>query len=291
MTNETILNEHFVASEHMPYNSLTVETDCTFSYKKYKAEEYAQYEQLKYNIIFFVVKGSCLVNCDQFSDRVFFTSDMFLLPKSSVHRISFIEDTELVYMTFDIPQNPHDRQYLEQLWDVYKSSTYDFAPLVMNHSTSELINSVVYYIKNDANSSYLYEIKQRELFMIFRVFYTREQFVMFFYPIIGKSFDFKNFILENYSACSRLDELIKLSNMCSNSFMRKFKKNFGMTAYQWMLNKMCQKIKYKASIPGVTVKDIMIEIGVDSPTHFNRICKRHFGKTPKELVLFYQNRQ
>ena len=66
--------------------------------------------------------------------------------------------------------------------------------------------------------------------------------------------------------------------------MRKFKKEFGISGYQWMLKQMCHKIQHRASQPNITISEIMNEVGIDSPSHFNRICKKHFNLTPKELI-------
>ena len=53
---------------------------------------------------------------------------------------------------------------------------------------------------------------------------------------------------------------------------------------------MCQKIGHVALQPGATIKDIMINIGIDSPTHLNRICKSILVKHQKNLYPFTRMR-
>ena len=226
---------------------------------------------------------------DQFLNRVFTAGEILFIPKASIVDGKVIQDAKVVYMAFDVPINPCDKQSLVSLSETCKMIKYDFQPLKMNQPMTRFLDSLIYYLRNGGSCAHLHEIKQKELFLILRWFYTKEQSAALLHPIIGKSLDFKNFILDNYAQCNKLEELVELSNMCSNVFMRKFKKEFGITAYQWMLKQMCQKIIYKVSQPGVTIKDVMMEIGVDDSTHFNRICKRHFNKTPKELISFYQS--
>lgn len=72
--------------------------------------------------------------------------------------------------------------------------------------------------------------------------------------------------------------------MCTNVFAKKFKKEFGMPAYQWMLKQMCKKITHKALEPGVTIKELMFEVGIENQTHFNRFYRRQFNTTPKQLL-------
>ena len=284
-----MLQDLLHVSEHLSCKKYMIDINYGFHYAELAANTGEIDKTLERNVIIFTIEGSCSISYDQFPNRVFTSGNMIFLPKSAVIKTKVLEDAKFMYMAFDVPQNPCDKQNFEHLWETCKTITYDFAPLNMNYPMTDFINSLAYYLRNGGNCVHLHEIKHKELFLILRWFYTKEQFAAFFYPIIGKSFDFKNFILENYAQCDRLEELIERSNMCPNAFMKKFKAEFGITAYQWMLKQMCQKIVHVALQPGATIKDIMINIGIDSPSHFNRICKRHFSKTPKELITFYQN--
>ena len=289
MEKYAMLGDLLYVSEHISCKQYMVNLDHGFHYVELPAKSGEDNKVLDCNVIIFVIEGSCTFSYNQFSNRVFNAGEMVFLPKASVVNGEVLEDSKLMYMAFNAPNNPCDKQLFENLCERAKGINYDFDSLTMNSPMLSFIDSLAYYLKNGGSCIHLHEIKHKELFLILRWFYTKEQFATFFYPIIGKSFDFKNFILDNYADCSRLEELVERSNMCSNLFMRKFKKVFGISAYQWMLKQMCNKIIYKALQPGITVRDIMNEIGVESPSHFNRICKRHFDKTPKELIAFYQS--
>ncbi len=284
-----MLKDLLYVSEHLTCKHYMVDLNFGFHYMEYAAGTNESARKLEISVIIFILEGSCSFSYDQFINRVFTKDDIFFIPKSAIVDAKVLEDAKVVYMAFDVPINPCDKQNIISLTEICKKIEYDFKPLKMNLPMSNFISSLVYFLKNGGSCAHLHEIKQRELFLILRWFYTKEQFATLLYPIIGNSFDFKNFILDNYAQCSKLEELIERSNMSSNLFMRKFKTEFGITAYQWMLKQMCQKIIYKVSQPGITIKDVMIEVGVDDATHFNRICRRHFNKTPKELITFYQS--
>lgn len=288
MKDQIMLKDLLYVSEHLSCKEYMVEMNYGFHYAEYVGGKSESDRVLDRNVIVFVIEGSCSFSCDQFSNRVFFGGDMIFLPKSASVSYSAREYIKVMYMAFDTPQNPCDKQRFEQGTQESDNVDYDFAPLKMNYAMNNFINSLAYYLQNGGSCSHLHDIKHKELFLILRWFYTKEQFAEFFYPIIGKNFDFKNFVIDNFTNCNRLDELVRRSNMSANTFMKKFKSEFGMTAYQWMLKQTCNKIVHKALQPGITVKEIMFHIGIDSPTHFNRICKRYFQKTPKELIAFYQ---
>ncbi len=240
------------------------------------------------NLLIFFIEGSCKFACNQYVDRLFTAGDaIFIAASSEVYGLA-LEPLKVVYTACNFHVSSLSRQYFEHLCEHVPNIKYDFTPLKMNTPLSSFVNSLSYYLNSIGSRDDLQEMKRQELFLILRMYYTKEQLAQFFYPIIGRNIAFKSFVLENYVQCQKLDDLIQMSNMCSNVFMRKFKSEFGVSAYQWMLEQKCKRIERKAMQSGVTVKELMLEVGIESPTHFNRVCKRYFNKTPKNLILFYQ---
>ena len=79
-----------------------------------------------------------------------------------------------------------------------------------------------------------------------------------------------------------------MSNMRANTSTRKLKRAFGMTEKQWMLKQTCQRLVFAFTQPDATVKGVMVELGFDSPSNFNRFCKTNFNHSPSELLLYYR---
>jgi AraC-like DNA-binding protein len=288
MKKKVITDDKLDQNKRLNYK-YTVDFKFGFHYQELPTNAYEASRVLDQNVIVFMLEGSCSFSYDHYINRVFFAGEMLFLPKSAIASVLILENAKFLHLAFDIPISASDRQYIQQQWNIARDITYDFTPLKINYSIGVFINSLVHLIHNGGDCFELHEIKQREVFMLLRLFYTREQFSMFFHPIIGKSFNFKNFVLANYVDCYNLKELIERSNICPNVFMRKFKKEFGMSAYQWILKQMCLKIQHKASQPGITVKEIMSEVGINSYSHFNQICKRHFNLSPRQLIIQYQS--
>ena len=289
MTKNTILENKLIFDERKLEHKYVTDFTTGFHYIELKAGTYEISRLLEQNAILFIIDGSCSFSYNQYINRIFFAGDMLFFPKSAMVTGLVLKDIKFVYMTYDTPESICDRLFISNLKSKIENLDYDFRPMKINYPIGIFINSLVYLITNGVNCTQLHEIKQQELFLIIRIFYSREQLAEFFYPIIGQSFNFKNFVLENHNKCRKLAELIELSNLCPNVFMRKFKNEFGISGYQWMLKQMCQKIQHKASQPDITIKEIMNEVGIENPSHFNRICKKHFKLTPKELITLYQS--
>lgn len=99
--------------------------------------------------------------------------------------------------------------------------------------------------------------------------------------IVKNTYEYiKDSIEYNFS----LDELALNSNLSKYHFLRLFKKEFGITPHNFIINqrvnKACELIK-----SGVTISQASIEVGFNDQSHFTRNFKRLYGYTPKKLIL------
>lgn len=72
--------------------------------------------------------------------------------------------------------------------------------------------------------------------------------------------------------------------MSRSVFIKKFKEEFNMSPYQWMIKQLCKRLKMKASEPNTTVKDLMVIADINDYSQFSRFCKREFNCTPREFI-------
>ncbi|MDR1500555.1 MAG: helix-turn-helix transcriptional regulator [Tannerellaceae bacterium] len=105
-----------------------------------------------------------------------------------------------------------------------------------------------------------------------------------FYPIIGKSFDFRTLIMDNYLKIHHVDELAHLSGMGRTNFDSKFKEEFGTSPHQWIMKQKAKHVRNGLAEPDATFSDIMRKYNFNSATHFTRFCKQQFGCTPTDMV-------
>ena len=76
--------------------------------------------------------------------------------------------------------------------------------------------------------------------------------------------------------------------MGRTSFFIKFKEEFGVTAKQWMLKQMKERILGKVTEPGVCVKQLVEVCGFESQAQLYRYFRQYFNCTPKQLISQYQ---
>lgn len=264
---------HYVADRHSYFKS-----------EKTRAADVYDFVDRQHNRLMFFIDGEAKISCNEFTDKPFKKGDVILLPKSARVVFRSVTDCHTLSSIFDVPKNTCDKLNFQSYWQLCEQYAYDFSPLRIGEPMKRFLDLLIYFLDYDINCEHFHEIKQQEMFLIFKWFYTREELARLFYPMIGKSMNFKALVLENYLKVANVEELAKLSNMGRSNFDARFRKEFGMPARQWVLKQKANHIRYHLAEPSATIGDTMHRFGFNSATHFTRFCKQQFGCTPTELI-------
>lgn len=266
-----------------------IDSQTGFHYNELKAGVVEKDVTIINNLFIFILEGNCKLGYNNFKQKAFKSGDLIFIPKESIASGEVHRDIKFITMSFSAPLNPCDKQAIVNLSHHRDNSLHKFSCLRFTKPLRNFLNSLTDYLNTGGNCIHLHEIKHKELFLILRWYYTKEELASLLYPIISNKYDFKTLIIESYNEHNSLDALIEASKMSRTTFMRKFKSSFGIPVYQWILKQTCNRILELASRQNITIKDIMREINVSNASHFNRLCKRHFDCTPRALIASYQN--
>ena len=276
-------NELLYLQEHLSCRHYVSDYRCAFSYMDVKKGKDVNVEK-PYNYVIFLLEGEAIVSCNEFVNRHFKKGDIFFIPRAAETQFVAVEDCKLVSCMFDVIKSVCSKSNLHSHWAICKDMKYDFQPVRIKPQFEAFLDQLIYYLNLGAKCEHFHEIKQQEMGLIFRWFYTREQIAQLFYPIIGQSLDFKAFVLDNHMKVKNIQELSGLSMMGRSSFDLKFKKEFGMPPGQWLLKQKAKHVKIHMAMPGINISDILIKFDFNSPTHFTRFCKQHFGAPPSKII-------
>lgn len=286
---DLLLNDLLYVSEHLSCKNYRVEIDSGFRYLEIAAETNIRAIPARRNHFIFLVEGSFKASCNQFVNRVIGAGQMILVPRAATFHATAVTECKILFFSFGIIKNPCDISMLQSYYDCYKHTTYKFDPLPIRYPLSDFVGLLIYCLKNGMNCGHLHEIKHKELFLYLRGFYTKEEVVQLLYPIMGKSPAFKDLVLQNYLQAECVEELAQLFNMSRTAFYNKFIEEFRMSPKHWMQEQLKQHIYMRASVPGVSIKELIDEFNFNSPAQFNRFCLREFDCTPGELIKKIQN--
>lgn len=244
------------------------------------------YEGHKYDnhSLVFLLEGETEFSYNDFLNRRFKQGDLFFIPQASEMHGVAVTDAKMLILTFNNRvESLCDRCRATKYANDIANIVYDFRPLKITETLYMFVHQMEVYIQKNIKCSYLNELKQKELFVVLGAEYSEVELVELFYPVSGGSIDFKSRIMENYSYGLGVNELAQKFGMSYSPFLRKFKKEFGMPAQEWMLKQKAKHIKLRLSIPSTKISDIVREFDFTDLPHFIRFCRKQYGCTPNEL--------
>ncbi len=249
-----------------------------------------QINTLTHNAIFFQLEGSLVVSWGEHKDVLIEPGQLYFLPRGAAVKGRIIECEGKFEIKYVAARLDHDLsntsaftellEYSEQKWH----DSYIFKPLPIREPMNLFVESVKRYILDGVKNNQLQNMKFVELFHLFSRYYSKEERVNLFHPVLVRNSKFKTFILDNYNVSVTIEELAQKANMSRSTFDRNFKENFGTTPHKWFEIQTRIIIMRKAAEPDVTVKDMMYEVGICNASQFTQLCKRLCGMAPSQLI-------
>lgn len=272
------LEEHVSCREYSP--NILVGFKHRILEKGYNLNEQDKY----YHHLIFFLEGEAVICCNEQINRIIRPDEFILIPKSSDFSCRIVSTSDIVIFTFDRFPGVCNKLELQSLAPFCENMEYDFQPTEIYPFLHSFLDTIIGYLECKMNCKHLHEIKAFELFLLLRGFYKKEELAYLFYPIVGKSLDFRSLILENYLKVEHVDDLANVARMGRTNFNNKFREEFGISPLQWILKQKAKHVRFKLAEPGNTLSDIMRLYNFNSATHFTRFCKQQFGCTPSELL-------
>ena len=114
----------------------------------------------------------------------------------------------------------------------------------------------------------------------------REIVIMKVIPHATKTKTFEDKVLKNYMATKNVTELAALCKYeCVRTFTRHFKKSFGQTPYQWMLDRKMEEVQSLVLNSDMTITDIAKMYDFKSVSHLVNLYSKRYGTSPHKSRL------
>ena len=265
---------------------LQVDENTAFSYCELKSGEESRKRDLPSNFILFVLGGSMEVSCDRFENRVLQSNQMILLLRNSSVCIKALKNTTLYTLYFDKWISTCDQQLFKAYLPDTEKIRYDFMPTVIPQPIVLFLKQLHSLQEQKIDCLHFNRLKHSEFFILLRYFCPREELVMLLAPMIGKSLEFREKVLEKYTQMKNggVEVLAGLVGMGRKNFERKFRAEFGASPAKWMNDDKAKHLYMFLTEPDVSIADAMEHFHFNSATHFNRFCLQHFQKTPGAII-------
>lgn len=273
---------HYFTEHYSCENYITNDTS-VFKHLVLNKGEIVPFIKKTYNYLLFVRKGEIDILCNEYH-RTLKTDEVILIPKTAESVVRTLSNnTDIMIHSFERIWNLCDRFKMERL-EVYASEIeYNFEPNKITPTVKSFLDLLASYLDSKILCKHIQEIKQTEMFMLFRSFYTKKECAALFYPLLYSNSDFKFLVMDNYQKVKTVQELADICCLSLTTFNRKFKFFFKDSPYNWMLKQKAKHIQLKLRNSNIPICDIIEEYGFSSSGHFTSYCRTHFNMTPTQL--------
>lgn len=274
----------FYSKEHSTCYNYKLQTSATFKVLKFAKSDSPQIVNVDRSVIVFLLKGEALLTCNNHKDKIQKTGEMILLPRNSCCYIKVLEESTIISCSFVQNIDFCSRFSFKHLGEFLPEKfIYDFMKLPMKERIMQYLSLLKDCLDDGLSCVHFHEMKEKELFLILRAYYSKEELAAFFYPLLGKDMDFKEFVLLNYLSIADLQEFAQLGNLSVDTFKRRFKEVFGETAHKWIIQRKSELIYRDIIMTDKSFADIALDYKISSQAYLSTFCKQHFGKSPQEL--------
>lgn len=238
--------------------------------------------KLDSNVLIFIMSGTMKVSSAQQELATVRERHIFFWDKEDDYTCEMLADSQVILFAFG-DLIVHDLLTFRPFGATSDSSVSKDVGLKFAEPLNSFLQLLAQYMEMNLYDLSLYIAKQRELFYILNSVYNEQELAILFSSLTEQSSKFKEQILENYLSAKNVGELASLLGYGVTNFRAKFKEQFGVSVYRWLLNRKSQHIIYRITVYGDEFSQIIDDFGFSSPSHFNKFCRSQYGLTPCEL--------
>lgn len=270
--------------EHTTCYNYKLQTTATFQVLHFKKNDIPQMINVDRSVLMLILSGEVLVTHNKYKDKLQKEGEMAVLSRNSCCFVKILKECTVVSCSFVQNIDFCNRFSFYKLIDfVPKKFVYDFTLLPIKDRVAQFLENLRLCLNDGLGCVHFHELKKQELFILLRAYYSKEELACFFYPLLGKDMDFKDFVLSNYLSVADLNEFASLAKMSIDTFKRRFKESFGEPAHKWITQRKAEFIHRDIILTEKSFSEISAEYHMSSQAYLNTFCKQHFGKSPQKL--------
>ena len=251
-----------------------------------KSGNYLIREELKRSMIVFILYGEIDVSTGGVINKRIEKGQMFLIPAGDNFHGKAVSDTLIMRCSFTLDMSLQNRFAFEQLRQyaslACRKKKHEISLLPINNLLFKELEITLEIMQTGLSCIHYHYIKKEALVIVLRHFYSKEDLVRLFAPVLGSDNDFKNQVLQTYSQVETAQELTEKLNMSPSAFKRKFKETFGISARQWLIRKKEQKVLRDILMTNMPIIELADRYNY-TVNYMTAFCRKRFGKTPTEL--------
>lgn len=274
-------------SEHVTCLHYKSDRECRFKNNKLSVLQTLTWNSASKNILFFVVSGSVQVSCELFQKKIFAKDDITLFSYREWISVKSLEESEIVTCEFDVPTSACDKLIFSEC-QLPSDVESDHCPIRIKEPLKMFLDLLIYNMNQKINCEHFHEVMEKEMFFLFKYYYTKEELGYLFHPLSGSSFSFRKGVLDNYHKIKNIDELAAIIGMSRSRFDFQFKEVFNTTPRKFIQKQLALKILFKAGEPDMTAGKLLEAFDFNTAASLCKFCQASFSCSPTELIQYAQ---
>lgn len=237
----------------------------------------AEYENIKFNYVIFVVSGSGTISSCNGNKIAMNKNSMYALSKLCVpYNVEVHEDMKCVVLVADALANHVNAKHLIEILESGRRECDGVPSLPYGVVLEAFVNNIMMLNKcTESMSSELYNVKKVEYLHYMRQMYDEDDLAQFMFGILSTYSVFKMGVYSNFSNSINVEMLAESVYMTVKTFTRRFKQEFNMTPHDWILEQKLYNINNYIINRGMPVSALMEEFGFASMSALRQFCKRY----------------
>lgn len=255
------------------------------NYVEFRKSEMKKRKMFK-NCIFLTLKGGGFISFGQNINKLIKTGNIVLLPSETEVVTTIEKNTAILLFYLPLSFSFCDYVSLEILSNEIKKkekNNFTMQILEINGHIENFVQSFLHPWKDGLQCNSFSQLKTKEFLFLLLNYTAREDLAAFFAPIITNDMEFYALIQENYRSVKTVKKLAELTDYSLAGFEKRFKKVFGMPAYQWMKKQLAADLYHEIYHSKKSFTILSRNYGFSSSAHLTNFCKSVFGLTPKAI--------
>ncbi|UVR96335.1 helix-turn-helix domain-containing protein [Parabacteroides distasonis] len=269
--------------EHLCCSNYQMNSDTGFSCHQLDKDDVYQIDNSKSSCAPFMIQGQVNLDLGEFYEGEMEQGQMLYIPQSIKAQIESITGSRCILLFWDKHISTCDKLFLSSLSIKENDTDTNDVILPIKKPLMNVLESVNLYLNARLLCRHMHLLKQQELLLVLRGFYTKKELAAFFSASTNIRESFERFVLDNYRKADSVKELADLYHISERSFNRKFHSCFGESPYQWIQKKKARHIQEMINNPELSFKEIAGYFDFSTSSHFTAYCQRMFGMSPSEL--------
>jgi AraC family transcriptional regulator, exoenzyme S synthesis regulatory protein ExsA len=243
--------------------------------------------QFSDNKIVFVIKGRKEIYAE--SEKVVLEKNQGFLLKAGKYLMTERFNNDRDYQSISINfSNSIVSKLLPQI--KFKANTersFQMLKIDKSHLIDTFVNSLQTYFQfqsNEINWDTLLEMKLNELFVILFNSKEREEFLNFIESLHSKNKISLELLMEtHFKESLTLPDLAFLAGTSLSTLKRQFAHEMNLTPHEWIVHRRLEEAKFLLTIADKNISDVCYECGFENLSHFIKLFKSNFNKTPSQF--------